>query len=94
LTALEELEEEGIKVGLFRPVSLFPFPYGELRERASRAKHVLVTELSAGQMLEDVKLALHEKVPIHFHGRMGGNLISPEDVIQEVKKILGKGGGK
>lgn len=94
LTALEELEEEGIHVGLFRPVSLFPFPYGELKERALKAKHVLVTELSAGQMIEDVKLALHDKVPIHFHGRMGGNLISPEDVVKVVKEIVGKGGGQ
>jgi len=93
LTALEELEERGTHVGLFRPVSLYPFPYAELRERALRAKHVLVTELSAGQMIEDVKLALHDKVPIHFHGRTGGNLISPEDVMKVAEEILGKGDG-
>jgi 2-oxoglutarate ferredoxin oxidoreductase subunit alpha len=94
LTALEELEERGVHVGLFRPISLYPFPYAQLRERASRAGHVLVAELSAGQMIEDVRLALHEQVPIHFHGRTGGNLISPEDVMREVEKILGHGGDR
>jgi 2-oxoglutarate ferredoxin oxidoreductase subunit alpha len=93
LTALEELEEKGTRIGLFRPISLQPFPYEELRERALRAKHVLVTELSAGQMVEDVKLALHDKVRIHFHGRTGGNLISPEDVMKVAEEILGNGGG-
>ena len=93
LTALEELEERGVHVGLFRPISLYPYPYDQLRECALRAKHVLVTELSAGQMIEDVRLALHDKVPIHFHGRTGGNLISPEDVMRVVEEILGKGDG-
>jgi 2-oxoglutarate ferredoxin oxidoreductase subunit alpha len=94
LTALEELGEKGVRIGLFRPISLQPFPYEELRERALEAKHVLVTELSAGQLIEDVKLALHDKVPIHFHGRTGGNLISPEDIIKVAEEILGNGGGK
>jgi len=93
LIALEELEERGIRIGLFRPISLHPFPYEQLRERALRAKHVLVTELSMGQMIEDVRLALHDKVPIHFHGRTGGNLISPEDVMKIAEEILGKGDG-
>jgi 2-oxoglutarate ferredoxin oxidoreductase subunit alpha len=94
LTALEELEERGIHVGLFRPISVYPFPYEQLRERALRARQVLVAELSSGQMIEDVRLALSEKVPIHFLGRTGGNLISPEDVMKEVERILGKGGGQ
>jgi 2-oxoglutarate ferredoxin oxidoreductase subunit alpha len=94
LTALEELEEKGVRIGLFRPISLQPFPYEQLRERALKAKHVLVTELSAGQMIEDVKLALRGEVPIHFHGRTGGNLISPEDVMKVAEEILGKGGGQ
>jgi 2-oxoglutarate ferredoxin oxidoreductase subunit alpha len=91
LTALEELAERGIRVGLFRPISLYPFPYEQLRERALRAKKVLVTELSAGQMIEDVRLAIEGKVPIHFLGRTGGNLISPEDVMKEVEQLIGKG---
>jgi 2-oxoglutarate ferredoxin oxidoreductase subunit alpha len=91
LTALEELAERGIRVGLFRPVSLYPFPYEQLRERALRAKQVLVAELSAGQMIEDVQLALEGKVPIEFLGRTGGNLISPEDVMKKVEQLIGKG---
>ena len=84
LTALEELEERRgfTSASSVRSLSTRT-PTRQLRERALRAKHVLVTELSAGQMIEDVKLALHDKVPIHFHGRTGGNLISPEDVIRE-----------
>jgi 2-oxoglutarate ferredoxin oxidoreductase subunit alpha len=87
-TAMEALAEEGIKVGLVRPISLFPYPYQAVREAAEKAKAVLVTELSAGQMLQDVLLALRGSRPVHFHGQLGGLLISPEEIVDKVKEVL------
>jgi 2-oxoglutarate ferredoxin oxidoreductase subunit alpha len=72
---------------MIRPISLYPFPYAAVREAAARADSVLVVELSAGQMIEDVRLALEGAKPIHFHGRMGGMLASPEEVMGKVKEI-------
>jgi 2-oxoglutarate ferredoxin oxidoreductase subunit alpha len=88
-TGLDDLKEAGgAKTALFRPISLFPFPYAQLSEAAKRAKHVLVVELSAGQMLQDVQLATRGSVPLHFHGRTGGMLIAPDDVALKVRQIL------
>ena len=70
------------------PISLFPFPYRAVREAAMRANSVLVVELSAGQMIEDVQLALEGSRPIHFHHRMGGMLVSPDEVVGKVKAIV------
>jgi 2-oxoglutarate ferredoxin oxidoreductase subunit alpha len=86
-TALEELREEGIKVALIRPITLFPFPYEAIREAALKAGSVLVVELSTGQMIEDVQLALARSRPIHFHNRLGGMLVSPDEVVAKVKAI-------
>ena len=88
LTAIEDLREEGIRAAMIRPVSLFPFPYTEVRRAAEKAKAVLVVELSCGQMVEDVQLALEGARPIHFYGRQGGMLASPEEVAEQVKKVL------
>lgn len=87
-TAAEDLREAGINVGLVRPISLFPYPYEPVRKAADKAKAVLVVELSAGQMIEDVRLALEGTKPIHFHSRMGGMLVSPEEVVTKVKAVL------
>jgi 2-oxoglutarate ferredoxin oxidoreductase subunit alpha len=86
-TAMEELKEEGIKVAMIRPISLFPFPYHQVRKAAKKAMSVLVVELSAGQMIEDVHLALQGSRPVHFHNRMGGMLVSPEEVFEKVQEI-------
>ncbi|MBD3867230.1 MAG: 3-methyl-2-oxobutanoate dehydrogenase subunit VorB [Acidobacteria bacterium] len=86
-TAMEDLEADGIKAAMIRPISLFPFPYEAIRKAADKADAVLVVELSAGQMIEDVRLALEGNKPIHFHGRMGGMLASPEEVMEKVKEI-------
>jgi len=75
-----------IKAGLFRPITVFPFPYAELRETA-QGKQILVVELNAGQMLEDVRLAMKDEVPITFYGRMGGVIPLPEDILEEIKKL-------
>ena len=87
-TAMEALAEEGINVGMVRPISVFPFPYEAVREAAEKAANVLVAELSAGQMIEDVYLALAGSRPVHFHGALGGLLISPEEIADRVKEIL------
>jgi 2-oxoglutarate ferredoxin oxidoreductase subunit alpha len=87
-TAIEELREEGIKVALVRPVSLYPFPYEAVREAALKAGSVLVVELSTGQMIEDVQLALARSRPVHFHNRLGGMLVSPDEVVAKVKAML------
>ena len=88
LSAIEELRDQGRRVALFRPISLFPYPYGELAAAAEKAKAVLVLELSEGQMVEDVRLALGRSRPIHFHGRTGGNLISPEEAAARMIDVL------
>jgi 2-oxoglutarate ferredoxin oxidoreductase subunit alpha len=87
-TAIEELAEQGIHVGMVRPISLFPYPYDAVREAARRAKAVLVVELSTGQMIEDVRLAVGSERPIHFYSRVGGMLVSPEEVIERTTAIL------
>ncbi len=87
-TAIEELREEGVKAALVRPITLWPFPYKAVRDAAARASSVLVVELSAGQMIEDVQLALARSRPVHFYNRMGGMLVSPDEVVSKVKSIL------
>lgn len=85
-TAIRQAREEGIKAGLFRPITVFPFPYAELRE-AAQGKQILDTELNAGQMLEDVRLAVRDEVPITFYGKMGGVVPLPDDILEEIKKL-------
>ena len=87
-TAIDELSEEGIAVAMVRPITLFPYPYEAVREAALKANSVLVVELSAGQMIEDVALALARSRPIHFLNRMGGILVSPDEVVTKIKAIL------
>jgi len=94
-SAIDDLKADGIEAALFRPISLYPYPYKEL-EKISKMKNVkqfLVVEMNLGQMIDDVRLAIHDKKPIHFYGRQGGIVPSPEEVVTEVKKIL-KGGKK
>jgi 2-oxoglutarate ferredoxin oxidoreductase subunit alpha len=86
-TAVQQARAEGIRVGLFRPISVFPFPYDRLDQIAQTAKHFLVVELSAGQMIEDVRLATRCRVPISFFGKMGGLVPLPEDMLDEIKKL-------
>jgi 2-oxoglutarate/2-oxoacid ferredoxin oxidoreductase subunit alpha len=87
-TALDILAGQGVRAGLLRPISLFPFPYAELRRRAEQAAAVLVVEFSAGQMIEDVRLAVESRRPIHFLGRQGGQLAVPEDVVDAVRRLV------
>lgn len=86
-TAAQIVRNAGIRTGVFRPISLFPFPYEALAE-AAVGKTLLVVEMSAGQMVDDVRLAVHDRQPVHFFGRMGGQVPLPEDVVAEIKKLL------
>jgi pyruvate/2-oxoacid:ferredoxin oxidoreductase alpha subunit len=84
LSTVEALRKEGVKAGLFRPITLWPYPKKALVEAASRVQKVLVVELSNGQMVEDVRLALNNKVPVEFYGRVGGNVPSVAELRQQV----------
>jgi 2-oxoglutarate ferredoxin oxidoreductase subunit alpha len=89
--AVELARQEGYKVGLLRPITLFPFPTVEIRKMADQVKGMLTVELSAGQMVEDVRLAVNGRVPVEFYGRMGGIVPSPDEVLRALKeKVLGK----
>ena len=88
--ALELGRNEGIKVGLLRPVTLFPFPNKRLGELANQVKGMLSVEMSAGQMVEDVRLAVNGKVPVGHYGRMGGIVPSSEEALDMLKqKVIG-----
>jgi 2-oxoglutarate/2-oxoacid ferredoxin oxidoreductase subunit alpha len=77
---------EGIRLGLFRPITLWPYPYEPLRALADRASTVLTVEMSAGQMWEDVRLAVAERAETPFYGEMGGIVPTPKGILSEVKK--------
>lgn len=80
--------EEGIKVGLIRPVSLWPFPAGTFEKYAEEPRAFLTVELNAGQMLEDVRLAVGGKRPVYFHGRMGGMIPTQKEILDKIKSIM------
>ena len=89
--SMEHAREEGIKVGLFRPITLWPFPSKALAERAKAMKGILVVELNSGQMIEDVKLAVECRIPVEHFGRLGGIVPDPDEVIEALKeKIINK----
>jgi pyruvate/2-oxoacid:ferredoxin oxidoreductase alpha subunit len=85
-SAVDEARKQGIKVGLFRPITLWPFPSHELAAAAARTERVLVVELSNGQMLEDVRLALNGSKAIEFYGRVGGNVPSVEELLGKIEE--------
>jgi 2-oxoglutarate ferredoxin oxidoreductase subunit alpha len=89
-SAVKAARQEGIKVGLFRPISLNPFPYAALRALADRMHALLVVEMNGGQMLDDVRLAVEGKVPVSFFGRMGGVVPFPDEVLDEIRKLAGR----
>lgn len=88
LSSVVRLRREGFKVGLFRPVSLFPFPEKELSILAGEARVFLVTEMNAGQMVEDVRLAINGKSEVFFYGRTGGAIVAPEEIEDEVVRLF------
>jgi 2-oxoglutarate ferredoxin oxidoreductase subunit alpha len=87
-TAIRIAREEGIKVGLLRPITLFPFPAKEIMEYSSRIKNILVVEMNTGQMVRDVRIAAHRETRISFHGRPGGGFPYPDEILNEIKKAV------
>jgi 2-oxoglutarate ferredoxin oxidoreductase subunit alpha len=86
--AVQTLRSEGISAGLLRPITLWPFPEKRLSELGPKMKHIVSVEMSAGQMVEDVKLAVCGKTKVSHFGRLGGVLHTPEEVVDYVKSIL------
>lgn len=89
-TVIDELETEGIHIGLFRPISLFPFPEKEVYTEATRKniKSVLTVEMSTGQMVEDIERCVRGARPIHFYGRTGGIVPTPNEIKDKIREIL------
>lgn len=92
--SIQMARAKGIKAGLFRPKTVWPFPYDRLRELGDQVKMVLDVELNAGQMVEDVRLGIEGRVPVFFHGRMGGMIPTPEEVLAVMESNLAKVTGK
>ena len=88
-SAVNAARAEGIKAGLFRPKTLWPFPVKEINEAAKSAKKLLSVEMSMGQMIEDVKLAINCSKPVEFFGRTGGVIPTPAEVLGEIKRMGG-----
>ncbi|MDE7396449.1 MAG: 3-methyl-2-oxobutanoate dehydrogenase subunit VorB [Muribaculum sp.] len=84
MKAIEDLREQGVKVGLIRPITLWPFPYEAIERISAGAKGILTVEINAGQMVEDVRLACHDKIPVYHFGRMGGIVPNPQEIIDSL----------
>jgi 2-oxoglutarate/2-oxoacid ferredoxin oxidoreductase subunit alpha len=82
--------EKGIKIGLLRPITLYPYPSAIIKELAKKINFFLTVEMNAGQMVEDVALAVNGKCPVHFKGRMGGMIPTPEEILLEVETLIEK----
>jgi 2-oxoglutarate ferredoxin oxidoreductase subunit alpha len=85
-TSMEMAREEGMKVGLIRPITLFPFPEQVVERISKRVKTLLTVELNTGQMVEDVRLSVDRDARVFFYGRPPGSLPTPEDILEEIKK--------
>ena len=87
LSAVRSARAEGIPVGLLRPITLSPFPATQIAELSKNAQAVLVVEMNSGQMLEDVRLAVAERAPVGFYGRMGGMVPFPDEILEEIRRV-------
>ncbi len=88
VTAIAQARAAGIRVGLFRPISLYPFPSREIAALADRVRAIWVVELSTGQFVEDVRLAVEGRCPVRFYGRTGGVVITPAEVLREIERLV------
>ena len=86
-TAVREAREAGLKVGLLRPITLWPFPQARIRELCEQVKGILVVEMNAGQMVDDVRLAVEGRRPVRFYGRMGGVVPFPDEILNELDQL-------
>ena len=87
-SAVNKMREQGKKVGLIRPITLWPFPVDTLKKAAAHTKQMLVVEMSMGQMVDDVKLSVECKIPVSFYGRTGGMIPTPAAVQAEIEALL------
>jgi 2-oxoglutarate ferredoxin oxidoreductase subunit alpha len=87
-TTIDEARKKGIKAGLIRPVTLWPFPYDQITKAAEKAKFILTVEMNAGQMVEDVKIGACGKCPVHFYGKMGGVVPLPMEILKAMEARL------
>lgn len=85
--AIQVARQQGIRAGLFRPVTLWPYPFDALKTLAEKVKKIFVVEMNQGQMLDDVKIAVKNTSRIFFYGRPGGGVPTPEELLKEMKKI-------
>jgi len=85
-TSVEMAREEGMEVGLIRPITLFPFPEQAFHDLSKKVKTFLTVELNTGQMVEDVRLSVDRDVEVHFYGRPPGSLPTPEEILEEIRK--------
>lgn len=86
--AMDISRSKGIKVGLLRPITLFPYPYIRINELAQQVKLMLSVELNSGQMVEDVRLGVNGKVPVEFFGRLGGMMPTPESIVHHLETLI------
>ncbi len=87
-SVMDTARQKGLKVGLFRPISLWPFPYDEVASIADKKRNFLVVEMSAGQMVEDVRLAVNGRSPVYFKGRTGGGVPDEGKILEKIEEIL------
>ncbi len=85
--AMETARRQGLRVGLFRPITLWPFPTQEIAAMAGRVKGILTVEINAGQMVFDVRAAVDGCVPVHHYGRLGGIVPDPDEIVAELAKF-------
>lgn len=88
-SAVNAARAEGVKAGLIRPITLWPFPTDALQKAAQHVKKFLAVEMSMGQMVDDVRLAIHDQKPVEFYGRTGGMIPTPAEVLGAIKKAGG-----
>jgi len=86
-TVMREARKQGLKVGLLRPITLWPFPGVRLAELAGQVRSMLVVEMNAGQMVEDVRLAVEGRCPVRFYGRLGGIIPLPDEILPELERL-------
>jgi 2-oxoglutarate ferredoxin oxidoreductase subunit alpha len=87
-SAIANLRDEGVKVGMIRPVTLYPFPKERIRQLSEKARHVFVVEMNTGQMLEDVQAAVCDRAPVSFYGRCGGISPSVKEIEEKLRELL------
>ena len=86
-TTAQMARKQGIKVGVIRPITVWPFPSESFAKAADHVKGILTVEMNMGQMVEDVRLAVNGKVPVEFYGRTGGNVPEPKAIIEHIIKM-------